>query len=121
MMWTPRISPNFSSADHLDEAFVSAQDAGFAVGGERKFSDLHLEALRARLRFGEPDAADAGLGVGAAGNAIAVDRPGRFAGHVRHRDHALHAGNVRQLRRSGHHVADGVNARLRRCADTHPP
>ena len=59
-----------------------------------------------------PDAADAGLGVGAAGNAIAVDRLGRLAGHVRHRDHALRRGDVRQLRRSRHHIADRIDARL---------
>ena len=102
----------FLVGDHLHEAFVAAQDAGLAVRRERKFADLHLEALRARLRFGEADAADAGLGVGGARNAIPIDRHGRLAGHVRHRDHAFHGGDVRQLRRAGHHIADRVDARL---------
>ena len=97
---------------HLDEAVVIAQDGGAAVAREREAPDLHLAALRARLRFGQPDAADARLGIGARRDAVPVDGHGGLARHVRHRDHAFARGHVRQLRRSRHHVADGVDARL---------
>ena len=40
------------------------------------------------------------------------DRLRRLAGDVGHRDHAFPRGHVRQLRRAGHDVADGVDARL---------
>ncbi len=70
---------------------------------------LHRVALGAGLRLGEADAADAGFGVRAAGDAVAVDRLHRFARHVRDRHHAFHAGNMRQLRRAGHDVANGVD------------
>ena len=81
-----------------------------AVAGEGEFADLHLAALRARLRLRQADAADARLGIGAARDAVPIDRHGRLARHVRHRDHAFARGHMRQLRRSRHHVADGVDA-----------
>ena len=98
--------------DHLDEAVVTAEDRRLAVADERKLADLHLEALRLGLRFGQADAADSGLGVGRAGNAILVDRDGRLAGHVIDRDHAFHGRDVRQLRRARDDVADRVDARF---------
>ena len=88
---------------HFDEALVVSQDSGAAVAGERETAHLHLVALRARLGLGEPHAADARFGVGAAGDAILVDGDGRFAGHVRHRDHALARSHVGQLRRARYH------------------
>ena len=112
MMWTPRISPYLSSATTLTKPSWLAEDAGFAVRRERELADLHLEALRAGLRFGEPDAADARLGIGGAGDAVPVDGRGRLAGDVRHRDHAFHGCHVGQLRRASDDIADGVDTGL---------
>ena len=64
----------FLIGDHLHETVVLSEDGGLAVGGERKLADLHLVALRARLRFRQAHAADARLRIGRARNAIAVDR-----------------------------------------------
>ena len=75
---------------------------------------LTLKPCGLGLRFGQADAADAGLGVGGAGNAVLVDRDERLAGDVVDRDHAFHRRDVRQLRRAGDDVADGVDARLAR-------
>src|ERR1039457_2385480 len=97
---------------HLYKTIVAAEDAGLAVGAERELANLHFEALRFGLCLGESDAADAGVGVGGAGDAILVDRPDGFAGHVRDGDHAFHGRNVGKLRRAGHYVADGVDAGL---------
>src|SRR5438067_146680 len=94
------------------EAFVTAQNARLAVRGEGKLSDFHGMSLRARLGLGEPDAPDSWLSVRASGNPIAVDRLGRLAGHVRHRDHAFHGGDMGELRRSGDNIADRINACL---------
>src|SRR5579863_9373303 len=98
--------------DDLDEAVVLAQDRGLAVGQERKLPDLDLVSLGSRLRFGETDAADAGFGVGRAGDAIPVDRRRRLTGNVRDGHHALGGSDVRQLRRPGDDIADGVHAGL---------
>src|SRR5579883_2776022 len=98
--------------DDLDESRMVALDAGFAVGREREFSNLHRVALRARLCFGQANAADAGLGVGTARNAILVNWFGGTAGHVRNGHHAFHFGHMRQLRGAGDNVADGVDSRL---------
>ncbi len=97
---------------YLDETSVLPENAGLAVGGERELADLHAAAFGAGLSLGQPDAADAGLGVGATGNPGLVDRDGGLAGHVRDGDHPLGGCHVRQLRRPGHDVADGVDARL---------
>src|ERR1017187_4266546 len=63
----------FLVGHHLDESAVAVEDAGAAIAGERKLADLHLVALRAGLRFRQPHAADARLGVGAAGDTVAID------------------------------------------------
>src|SRR5436190_1896964 len=97
---------------HLDESFVMAQDGGAAVARERELADLDLQPLGARLRFRHPHTADTRLSVGGVGNAIAIDRRGGFARHVRDRDHALARGYVRQLRSAKDNVADGIDARL---------
>ena len=112
MMWTPRISPYFSSATTLTNPSCVPRMVALLFASERKLADLHFVARRARLRFGQAHAADARLGVSAPGNAVAIDGRGRLARHVRHRDHALPRGHMRQLRRSRHHVADGVNPGL---------
>ena len=52
---------------HFDEALVMAEDGGAAVARERELADLHLVALRPRLRLGHAHAADARLGIGAPG------------------------------------------------------
>src|SRR5688572_22939132 len=52
----------------LDEAGVVAEDGSLAVAHEGELADLYVQTLRLGLRFGETDAADAGLGVGGAGD-----------------------------------------------------
>src|SRR5260370_21898115 len=89
---------------------MAIQDAGLAVGAERELADLHLESLRPRLRFGQSDAADAGLREGHTWDSILVDRRRGLAGHVSDRDHAFSCRDMRELRRSSHDVADGVDA-----------
>jgi len=87
--WLVRVVPNAYPAFEGDEPFVVAQNGGAAVAGERKAANLDRVPLRARLGFGEAHAADTGLRVGAAGNAVAVDGNGGLARHVGDGDHAL--------------------------------
>ena len=70
MMWTPRISPNFSSETTLTKPSWWPRMVALLLASEGELADLHLVALGVRLGFGEADAADAGLGVGGAGNAV---------------------------------------------------
>src|ERR1700724_777596 len=88
------------------------QDGGFAVGAERELSHLHLEPLGTRLSLRETHASDTRLGVCAAWNAVAIDGRCGLPRHVRYRHHAFHGRYMRELRRSSHHVADGVDARF---------
>ena len=97
---------------HLDEAFVLAEDGGFAVGEKRKLPGLHLEAGFARLLFGQADRADLRLAVGGVRAALAVKRLHLFARHAAHGDDSLHRSGVRELRKAGDDVADGVEPRL---------
>src|ERR1035441_4686831 len=97
---------------HFDEAFVMSQDGGAAIAGEGEAADFDLAALGARLGLGEADAADARLGVGAARDAVPVDRHGGLAGDVGHGDHALARRDMGELRRPRDDVADGVDSGL---------
>src|SRR5258708_35956932 len=102
----------FLVSHNFDEAFVPAQDAGLAVGGKRQLADFNADPLRARLRLGEADAADARFGVSGSRNSTAIDGLVWFARHMRHLNHTLHGSDMRQLRRSSHHIADRINIRL---------
>ena len=70
----------FSSATTLMNPSWLSRMVARLLPANGKLADLHLVALRAGLRFGQPHAADARLGVGAAGDAVAVDGHGRLAG-----------------------------------------
>src|SRR5271170_3047133 len=94
------------------EAFVLAEDGGFAVAEEREFSGLHLEAGVASLFFGEPDGTDLRLAVGAVGAALAIEGLDFFSGHAANGDDSFHGGGVRELRQAGDDVSDGVEVRL---------
>src|SRR5207302_8671753 len=65
------------------------------------------------LSFGQADAADLGMAVRCARDALAVDLLGGFAGNLGYSDQTFHGSDVRQLRRAEDDVADGVNAGLR--------
>src|SRR6185312_15105071 len=52
------------------------------------------------------------LRVGAGWDAVATHGPRVLPGDLRHHDHAGHCAYVRKLRKSGHDVANGINARL---------
>ena len=52
------------------------------------------------------------MAVGCVGNVLRIDGLALLAGDFGDRDDAFHGADVRQLRRSQHDVADGVNARL---------
>ena len=112
MACTPRISPYFCFGYYFDEAFVLAEDRGFAVAEEREFSGLHLETGVAGLFFGEADGADLRLAVRAVGAALAVEGLHFFSGHAAYGDDSLHGRGVRKLRQAGNDVADGVEVRL---------
>ena len=71
---------------------------------------------RARLRLGQAHAGHLRMAVGAGRNASGVERVRLHPGDVLHADHAFVAGLVREPRRAGH-VADGVDAGLRRAAE----
>src|SRR5512141_200623 len=98
--------------DDFDETIVLAQDASFAIRSEGELADAEVVAGGARLRFGEADAADAGLGISRPGDAVLVHRSHRFARDMGNRDHALGGGDVRQLRRTSDDIADRIDARF---------
>ena len=62
--------------DELDEAFGFVGGDGAAAGHEGEAADADLVAGLTRGFFGQADAGDAGLGVGAAGDVGVVDRWG---------------------------------------------
>lgn len=51
--------------DNLDEPLPLPKDGRLAVAGEREFANLHVVPLLTRLRFGQPDAGDLRVAVGA--------------------------------------------------------
>src|SRR5271163_960354 len=97
---------------HFYEAFVLAENGGFAVAEEREFSGLHLEAGVASLFFGEADGTDLRLAVGAVGAALAIEGLDFFSGHAPNGDDAFHGSGVRELRQAGDDVSYGVEVRL---------
>jgi len=68
--------------DGFDEAVGFAQGNGLAVGDERITADLDLIALVLGRLFGEADAGDLRMAVGAAGDTQDVQRMGMQAGDV---------------------------------------
>src|SRR5258708_7708060 len=103
----------FFVADNFDEPAVIAQNGGFAVAHERKFSDFHRAAGIARLLFSQANRANLRLAVGGVGDAILANLLGWFSGDVRDRDNAFHHGGVGQLRHSGDDVADRIQTFFR--------
>jgi hypothetical protein len=63
----------FGVEDEFDEAVGLSGGEGAAGGGEGEFADFELAALFAELSFGEADAGDLGVGVGAGGDEAVVD------------------------------------------------
>ena len=119
-MCTPRISPYFSSATTLTKPSCWPRMVALLLARNGNFPTLTLYPSARACASVKPDAADAGLGVGAAGDAIAVDGSGRLAGNVRDRHHPFRRRDVRQLRRAGDDIADGVNAGLAGALDLDP-
>src|SRR5579871_5699450 len=102
----------FLVGHHFYKPLVTAENAGLTVRGEGKLPDLHGVTLRPRLSFRHSDTSDSRLGVRASWNSVAINRLGGLAGHVRDRDHALHRGDVGELRRTRDYIADRVNTGL---------
>src|SRR5579871_2086958 len=100
--------------DHFYESVVTAQDAGFAVGREREFANLHLVPDRPRLRLRQANASDARFRERHVRNPILIHRRRIFAGDVRHRDHSFRRRHMRELWSPCHDVANRINAGLAR-------
>ena len=85
--------------DDLHEAFGLARHLRAAEHAERERAD---RARRSRARFasrlGQPDAADLGIAVGAAGHVVVVDRPHVLSGDPLGGDDAFRRRDVRELR-----------------------
>src|SRR3546814_4532533 len=93
-----------------------AERDGLAVADEGEAADFHLIARLLGLLFGEADAGDLRMAVGAAGDLLLLHRVDVVeAGDLLDADDALVLGLVGQHRRAGD-VADGVDAGLPRAA-----
>ena len=66
MMWTPRISPNFSSEITFTKPSWLPRMVALLLAANGNLPTLTLKPCALRLRFRQTDAADAGLGVGRA-------------------------------------------------------
>jgi hypothetical protein len=80
------------------------------IGGEGEFADLHVVSGFAGFGFGEADAADFRMAIGCSGDVFGVDGLAGLAGDFADGDNPFHGADVRQLRRSEHDVADGIDA-----------
>ena len=102
----------FGVGDDFNEAVVRVDDGCLGVTGEGELANLDLVALFLGLRLGEAYAADLGVAVGAAGDAVLPHWTRVLAGELACDDYAAHCADVRQLRESGDDVADGIHALL---------
>ena len=109
-MCTPRISPYFWSRSTFTKPSCMPDDGRFAVADERELADFDIEALLLRLLLRQADAADSGLGVRGAGNAVPIDRDRLPPGHVIESNHSFHRGHMSELRSAGDDVADSIDA-----------
>src|SRR5579859_899696 len=99
---------------YLDETVVIAHDGGLRVPHERELAHLHLQTFFLGLRFGHAHAGDLWVCVCAARDASFFHWARVLAGDLGNGDHAFHRARMRQLRKSGYDVADGVDARFGR-------
>lgn len=72
----------FLFGDDLDEAVRLAEDTRFTRGRERKLADLYVIASFFCFGFGEADAGDFWVAVGAVRNEVMFDRLDLFAGDL---------------------------------------
>ena len=72
----------FLLRDDLDEAVGLAEDPCFTRCREREFADLYVIACFFRFRFGQADAGDFGVAVGAVRDEVLLDRLDLFAGDL---------------------------------------
>jgi hypothetical protein len=113
-MCAPSSSPVFGVEHRLDEAFRFAERNRLAIADEGEFADLHGIARFLRLGFGQADAGDLRMAIGAAGNILGVHRVRMAARNRFGRDHAFMARLVREpgrLRYIANRI-DACNARL---------
>src|SRR5437764_15179957 len=89
---------------------MMVDNAGLGIGGKRELAHLDLMAGLLGLGFRESYTGDLGFAIGAAGNAVLIDRLGWLSRDARYRDNAAHAGHVRQLWQAGDDVPDCLDA-----------
>ena len=76
IMWTPRISSYFRSATILTNPSISLAILARAQHAELEGPDAHVVAALAGLSFGQADAPDLRIAIGAAGHLVVVDEAG---------------------------------------------
>src|SRR6185437_9892469 len=98
----------FRLRNHLDEAFMTAEDTGLAIAKEWELAGLDFVASIASLLFRQADRADLRLAIRSVGAALAVKRLHLFPCHASYGDNSFHGSGVRELGKSGNDIADGI-------------
>ena len=84
--------------DDLHEPFGLAGHLGAAEDAERERADPHVVAALLRLGLGQPDAADLGVAIGAAGHVVVVQRLDLLPREPLGNEDAFRRRDVRELR-----------------------